>query len=251
MSIEVAESHAGSSEGINSSRSMAFSERKTKRVDRAFTLHPKDVIQREEFIPSLLRPTSIEKRLIVILVIDNYDSFTYNLVQYLGEMGAEVEVRRNDTLTVADITRMAPEKIVISPGPGTPDDAGITLDLIREFGSSTPIFGVCLGLQAIGQAMGGRVIRAEKLMHGKTSPVSHNGEGVFRGLPSPLEATRYHSLIVELATLPDCLEITATTEDGEIMGLRHKTWPMEGVQFHPESVLTEHGKDIVRNFLVR
>lgn len=186
-----------------------------------------------------------------ILVIDNYDSFTYNLVQYLGEMGAKVEVRRNDTLTVADVARMSPEKIVISPGPGTPDDAGITLDLIREFGKTIPIFGVCLGQQAIGQAMGGRVIRAEKLMHGKTSPVSHNGEGVFRGLPSPLEATRYHSLIVERETLPNCLEITATTEDGEIMGLRHKTWPMEGVQFHPESVLTEHGKDIVRNFLVR
>ena len=187
----------------------------------------------------------------MILVIDNYDSFTYNLVQYLGEMGAEIEVHRNDTLTVADVARMAPEKIVISPGPGTPDAAGITLDLIREFGKTIPIFGVCLGLQAIGQAMGGRVIRAEKLMHGKTSPVSHNGEGVFRGLPSPLEATRYHSLIVERETLPDCLEITATTEDGEIMGLRHKTWPMEGVQFHPESVLTEHGKDIVRNFLTR
>ena len=146
---------------------------------------------------------------------------------------------------------MGPEKILISPGPGTPDDAGITLDLIREFGPRIPIFGVCLGQQAIGQAMGGRVIRAEKLMHGKTSPVSHNGERVFRGLPSPLEATRYHSLIVERETLPDCLEITATTEDGEIMGLRHKTWPMEGVQFHPESVLTEHGKDIVRNFLTR
>ncbi len=204
-----------------------------------------------EFIPSLLCLEAIEKRLIVILVIDNYDSFTYNLVQYLGEMGAELEVRRNDTITVADVARMAPEKIVISPGPGTPDDAGITLDLIREFGRMIPIFGVCLGQQAIGQAMGGRVIRAEKLMHGKTSPVSHNGEGVFRGLPSPLEATRYHSLIVERETLPDCLEITATTEDGEIMGLRHKTWPMEGVQFHPESVLTEHGKDIVRNFLTR
>ena len=186
-----------------------------------------------------------------ILVIDNYDSFTYNLVQYMGEIGAEVEVRRNDALTVADVVRMAPDKIVISPGPGTPDDAGITLHLIREFGERTPIFGVCLGLQAIGQAMGGRVIRAEKLMHGKTSPVSHEGQGVFRGLPSPLEATRYHSLIVERATLPDCLEITATTEDGEIMGLKHRTWPLEGVQFHPESVLTEHGKDIVRNFLLQ
>ena len=187
----------------------------------------------------------------MILVIDNYDSFTYNLVQYLGEMGAELDVRRNDTLTIEDVARMAPEKIVISPGPGTPDDAGITLDLIREFGQKTPIFGVCLGQQAIGQAMGGRVIRAEKLMHGKTSPVSHTGQGVFRGLPSPLEATRYHSLIVERETLPECLEITATTDDGEIMGLRHKTWPLEGVQFHPESVLTEHGKDILRNFLTQ
>ncbi len=187
----------------------------------------------------------------MILVIDNYDSFTYNLVQYLGEMGAQLEVRRNDALTLADVARMAPEKIVISPGPGTPDDAGITLDLIREFGPKTPIFGVCLGQQAIGQAMGGRVIRAEKLMHGKTSPVRHTGQGVFRGLPSPLEATRYHSLIVERETLPDCLEITATTEDGEIMGLKHKIWPLEGVQFHPEAILTEHGKDILRNFLTQ
>jgi len=187
----------------------------------------------------------------MILVIDNYDSFTYNLVQYLGEMGAQMDVRRNDTLTIKDIARLAPDKILISPGPGTPDDAGITLDLIREFGSKTPIFGVCLGQQAIGQAMGGRVIRAEKLMHGKTSPVTHTGRGVFRGLPSPLEATRYHSLIVERETLPDCLEITATTEDGEIMGLKHKTWPLEGVQFHPESVLTKHGKEILRNFLIQ
>jgi len=185
----------------------------------------------------------------MILVIDNYDSFTYNLVQYLGEMGAELDVRRNDALTVADVVQMAPEKIVISPGPGTPDDAGITLELIREFGPRTPIFGVCLGQQAIGQALGGRVIRAEKLMHGKTSPVRHNGHGVFRGLPSPLEATRYHSLIVERDSLPDRLEITAETDDGEIMGLKHKSWPLEGVQFHPESVLTEHGKQILRNFL--
>jgi len=185
----------------------------------------------------------------MILVIDNYDSFTYNLVQYLGEMGAELDVRRNDTLTVAEVVQMAPEKIVISPGPGTPDDAGITLELIREFGPRTPIFGVCLGQQAIGQALGGRVIRAEKLMHGKTSPVRHNGHGVFRGLPSPLEATRYHSLIVERDSLPDSLEITAETDDGEIMGLKHKSWPLEGVQFHPESVLTEHGKQILRNFL--
>ena len=185
----------------------------------------------------------------MILVIDNYDSFTYNLVQYLGEMGAELDVRRNDTLTIADVARMAPEKIVISPGPGTPDHAGITLELIREFGPKTPIFGVCLGQQAIGQALGGRVVRAEKLMHGKTSPVRHNGQGVFHGLPSPLEATRYHSLIVERESLPKSLEITAETDDGEIMGLKHKSWPLEGVQFHPESVLTEHGKQILRNFL--
>ena len=187
----------------------------------------------------------------MILVIDNYDSFTYNLVQYLGEMGADLDVRRNDTLTLTDVAAMAPEKILISPGPGTPDDAGITLDLIREFGPHTPIFGVCLGQQAIGQALGGRVIRADKLMHGKTSLVNHYGQGVFQGLPSPLEATRYHSLVVERATLPDSLEITAESDDGEIMGLRHKSWPLEGVQFHPESVLTEHGKQMVRNFLER
>ncbi|MDQ2799813.1 MAG: aminodeoxychorismate/anthranilate synthase component II [Armatimonadota bacterium] len=187
----------------------------------------------------------------MILVIDNYDSFTYNLVQYLGEMGAELDVRRNDTLTVADVAAMKPEKILISPGPGTPDDAGITLDLIREFGPKTPIFGVCLGQQAIGQALGGRVVRAEKLMHGKTSLVNHTGQGIFHGLPTPLSATRYHSLIVERATLPSVLEITAESDDGEIMGLKHKTWPLEGVQFHPESVLTEHGKQMMRNFLER
>ena len=186
-----------------------------------------------------------------VLVIDNYDSFTYNLVQYLGEMGAELDVRRNDTLTLADVAAMGPEKILISPGPGTPDDAGITLDLIREFGPKVPIFGVCLGQQAIGQALGGRVVRADKLMHGKTSLVNHYGQGVFKGLPSPLEATRYHSLVVERATLPECLEITAHSDDGEIMGLRHKSWPLEGVQFHPESVLTEHGKQMMRNFLER
>ena len=185
----------------------------------------------------------------MILVIDNYNSFTYNLVQYLGEMGAELEVYRNDALTLDDIRRLAPAQIVLSPGPGTPDDAGITLDVIKEFGPKTPIFGVCLGLQAMGQALGGRVIRAPKLMHGKTSPVLHHGEGVFHGLPSPLEATRYHSLMVERETLPEALHITAETEDGEIMGLRHTTWPLEGVQFHPESVLTEHGKQILRNFL--
>ncbi len=185
----------------------------------------------------------------MILVIDNYDSFTYNLVQYLGEMGADLEVVRNDALTVADVARKAPERIVLSPGPGTPDDAGITMDVIREFGPRTPIFGVCLGLQAMGQALGGRVIRAPKLMHGKTSPVLHDGTGCFRGLPSPLVATRYHSLMVERESLPPGLRITAETEDGEIMGLRHISWPMEAVQFHPEAILTEHGKQILRNFL--
>lgn len=187
----------------------------------------------------------------MILVIDNYDSFTYNLVQYLGEMGEQLDVRRNDEITLDEIARMKPTQIVISPGPGTPDDAGVTLDVIREFGPHTPIFGVCLGQQAIGQALGGKVVRAERLMHGKTSPVHHTGEGVFHGLPSPFEATRYHSLIVERESLPDVLEITAETDDGEIMGLKHKDWPLEGVQFHPEAVLTEHGKQILRNFLAK
>jgi para-aminobenzoate synthetase component 2 len=184
-----------------------------------------------------------------VLIIDNYDSFTYNLVQYLGEMGADLEVRRNDAITIDEIAAMRPDKIVISPGPGTPDDAGITLDLIKEFGPTIPIFGVCLGQQAIGQAMGGRVVRADRLMHGKTSQINHTGAGVFTGLPTPIEATRYHSLIVERDTLPDCLAITAETDEGEIMGLKHRDWPLEGVQFHPESVLTEHGKQMVRNFL--
>jgi len=187
----------------------------------------------------------------MILVIDNYDSFTYNLVQYLGEMGADLEVYRNDALTLGDIARKAPTQIVLSPGPGTPDDAGITLDVIREFGPRIPIFGVCLGLQAMGQALGGRVVRAPRLMHGKNSPVLHGGEGVFRGLPSPLSATRYHSLMVERASLPDALRVTAETEDGEIMGLRHRGWPMEAVQFHPEAILTEHGPQMLRNFLER
>lgn len=187
----------------------------------------------------------------MILVLDNYDSFTYNLVQYFGELGAELEVRRNDAISLAEIAQMAPEKIVLSPGPCTPNEAGITLDVIREFGPKVPILGVCLGHQAIGQALGGRVIRADRMMHGKTSPIKHNGQGVFQGLPSPLIATRYHSLIVERASLPDSLEITAETEEGEIMGLRHKSWPLEGVQFHPEAILTEHGKQMVRTFLER
>ena len=184
-----------------------------------------------------------------VLVIDNYDSFTYNLVQYIGELGAEPDVRRNDALTLADVAALNPDRILISPGPGTPDDAGISLDLIREFGPKVPILGVCLGHQAIGQALGGNVVRAERLMHGKTSSIIHNGQGVFAGLPSPLEATRYHSLIVDRDTVPDDLEITAETAEGEIMGLKHKTWPLEGVQFHPESVLTEHGMQMIANFL--
>jgi len=187
----------------------------------------------------------------MILVIDNYDSFTYNLVQYMGELGADLDVRRNDEVTVDEVKALAPEKIVISPGPGTPAEAGITVDLIREVGSTIPIFGVCLGHQAIGEAMGGNVIRAGRLMHGKTSMVTHNNEGVFAGLPSPLEATRYHSLVVERESLPDCLEITAESDDGYIMGLRHKTLPIEGVQFHPESVLTTHGMQMLKTFLDR
>ena len=184
-----------------------------------------------------------------VLVIDNYDSFTYNLVQYLGEMGAEIDVRRNDALTVDDIITLAPDKIVISPGPGTPDDAGISIEIVQRLGATVPIFGVCLGHQVIGQALGGKIINAERLMHGKTSWINHNNVGVFEGLPNPLEATRYHSLIVERESLPDELEITAETAEGEIMGLRHKTWPLEGVQFHPESVLTTQGKEMVRTFL--
>jgi anthranilate synthase/aminodeoxychorismate synthase-like glutamine amidotransferase len=185
----------------------------------------------------------------MVLVIDNYDSFTYNLVQYLGELGAEVEVRRNDQVTTEEIARMAPERIVISPGPKTPSDAGICLDLILTFNCRTPILGVCLGHQAIGQAFGGRVIRAPEIMHGKTSAISHDGKTIFSGIPNPFPATRYHSLIVERKTLPACLEISATSPDGLIMGLRHRESKMEGVQFHPESVLTESGKQLLANFL--
>jgi anthranilate synthase component 2 len=190
----------------------------------------------------------------MLLLIDNYDSFTFNLAQYLGELGQDVKVVRNDAVDVAGIRALDPGRIVISPGPGTPDQAGITLGLIRELAGAIPILGVCLGHQAIGQAFGGKVIRAKEIMHGKTSPIRHRGTGVFAGLADPFQATRYHSLIVERASLPDCLEITAWTEhpDGsfdEIMGLRHKTLPVEGVQFHPESILTPSGHDLLRNFL--
>jgi para-aminobenzoate synthetase component 2 len=185
----------------------------------------------------------------MILVIDNYDSFTYNLVQYLGELGQEVRVVRNDEIPAAGIAALAPSHVVISPGPCTPNEAGISLDTIRQYAGMIPILGVCLGHQSIGQAFGGNVVRARRVMHGKTSPILHEGRGVFAGLPSPFQATRYHSLLVERESLPDCLEITALTEEGEIMGLRHKTHAVEGVQFHPESFLTTVGKDLLRNFL--
>ena len=185
----------------------------------------------------------------MLLILDNYDSFTYNLVQYFGELGVEMKIFRNDVLTVDEVKALAPEKICISPGPCTPNEAGISLDLIRELGATTPILGVCLGHQSIGQVYGGDVVRADRLMHGKTSPIHHNGTSVFKGLPDPFEATRYHSLIVKRETLPDCLEITAWTAENEIMGLRHKEHPVHGVQFHPESILTEHGKQMLENFL--
>ena len=185
----------------------------------------------------------------MVLVIDNYDSFTYNLVQYLGELGARVEVRRNDQITIQEIERLCPERIVISPGPKTPNEAGICLDLIKEFAGKVPILGVCLGHQAIGQAFGGRVIRAPKIMHGKTSLISHDGKTIFSELPNPFPATRYHSLIVERESLPASLAISATSPDGLIMGLRHTELLVEGVQFHPESILTGAGKQLLRNFL--
>lgn len=187
----------------------------------------------------------------MILVIDNYDSFTYNLVQYLGELGEEVVVRRNDEIDLEGVRQLNPDHILLSPGPCTPNEAGITLDVIDRFKGEIPIFGVCLGHQAIGQAFGGNVVRAERLMHGKTSPILHRGTSVFAGLPSPFTATRYHSLIVERESLPDCLEITAETAEGEIMGLRHKQYAVEGVQFHPESIITDYGHQMLRNFLSR
>jgi len=185
----------------------------------------------------------------VIVVVDNYDSFTYNLVQYLLELGAEVEVYRNDRITVDGIAARRPAAIVISPGPKTPDDAGITLETVRTFSGRLPILGVCLGHQAIGQAFGGRIVRAPTLMHGKTSRIAHDGRTIFRGLPNPFDATRYHSLVVDPRSVPAELEISARTEDGVIMGLRHRTHPTEGVQFHPESVLTNEGKKLLQNFL--
>jgi len=192
----------------------------------------------------------------MILMIDNYDSFTWNLVQYLQALGAEVRVERNDALTVEQIERLGPERIVISPGPCTPNGAGVSLQVIERLGPATPILGVCLGHQSIGQAYGGRVVRAGNIMHGKTSRIRHEGKGVFAGLPDGYEATRYHSLVVEKSSLPDALEVTAWTENGdgsveEIMGLRHREHPVEGVQFHPESILTEHGHALLKNFLAR
>ena len=190
----------------------------------------------------------------MILMIDNYDSFTYNLVQYLGELGADVVVERNDQITLKEIEELAPERIMLSPGPCTPAEAGISLDVIKHFQGKLPIFGVCLGHQSIGQAFGGDIVRADEIMHGKTSTMHHNDIGIFKNIPNPFEATRYHSLVIDQNTLPDCLEVTAWTETDsgevdEIMGVRHKTLAIEGVQFHPESILSEHGHDMLKNFL--
>jgi anthranilate synthase component 2 len=185
----------------------------------------------------------------MLLMIDNYDSFTYNLVQYFGELGEDVRVARNDEISLDEIAALAPARICISPGPCSPTEAGITLGVLERFAGHVPILGVCLGHQAIGQVFGGKVIRAQVLMHGKTSPIEHTGKGVFSGLPAPFTATRYHSLSVERGSLPDVLEVTAWTADGEIMGLRHKTLAVEGVQFHPEAILTEHGHRLLQNFL--
>lgn len=185
----------------------------------------------------------------MIVMIDNYDSFTYNLVQYLGVLGEELIVKRNDEITVAEIERLRPDFIMISPGPCTPNEAGVSLEVIDRFAGQIPIFGVCLGHQAIAQAFGGRVVRAPRLMHGKTSSVYHDGETIFRGVPNPFTATRYHSLIVEKETLPDCFVVSAWTEEDEVMAIRHKTLPVEGVQFHPESIMTSHGMQLLKNFI--
>jgi len=190
-----------------------------------------------------------EGRPLRVLVVDNYDSFTYNIVQYLRALGAECEVRLNDKTTVAEIEAQAPDGVLLSPGPGTPDDAGITLAVIRELSGKIPLLGVCLGHQAIGQSFGGKVVRAERLMHGKTSLVEHDAEGVFRALPSPFAATRYHSLILDPASLPPCLKVSARTTEQEIMGVRHRDLPVEGLQFHPESILTQHGLELMENWL--
>ena len=186
----------------------------------------------------------------MLVMIDNYDSFTYNLVQYLGELGADVRVYRNDAITVDDVFAMQPQQIVVSPGPCTPNEAGISVDLIRRCAGHIPILGVCLGHQSIGAAFGGRIVRADRLMHGKTSPIHHDGRTIFAGLNNPFDATRYHSLLIERATLPACLELSAWTAEGEIMGVRHREFLLEGIQFHPESILTLEGKDLLRNFLV-
>ena len=185
----------------------------------------------------------------MLLMIDNYDSFTFNLVQYFGELGEEVLVKRNDEISVVEIEKIAPQRIVISPGPCAPLQAGISVATVEKFAGKIPILGVCLGHQCIGQAFGGRIIHAQTLMHGKTSQMTHTGEGVFTGLPSPFRITRYHSLVIERSTKPECLDVTAWTDDGEIMGVRHKTLPIEGVQFHPESIMTEHGHALLKNFL--
>lgn len=187
----------------------------------------------------------------MILLIDNYDSFTWNLYQYFCELGAQVEVRRNDELTLADIETLAPQKIVISPGPCTPDESGVSLAVIAHYAGKLPILGVCLGHQAIAQVFGATIVRAAKVMHGKTSPITHAGSGVFSGLNNPLTVTRYHSLVIDPTTLPDCFEVTAWSESDEIMGIRHKAWDLEGVQFHPESILSEQGHQLLRNFLSR
>ena len=185
----------------------------------------------------------------MLLMIDNYDSFTYNLVQYFGELGQDVRVFRNDQITLDEIAALAPQYLVLSPGPCTPNEAGVSVPSIQRFAGQIPILGVCLGHQSIGQAFGGKIVRAKQLMHGKTSPILHRDVGVFQGLPNPVTATRYHSLVIERESCPECLEVTAWTADGEIMGVRHKTLAVEGVQFHPESILTEHGHDMLRNFL--
>jgi anthranilate synthase component 2 len=185
----------------------------------------------------------------MLLMIDNYDSFTYNLVQYFGELGEDVQTWRNDEITLEEVERLAPARVVISPGPCTPNEAGVSVPLLQRFAGKMPILGVCLGHQAIGAAFGGKVVLAQQVMHGKTSPVTHTGTGVFKGLPSPYTVTRYHSLAIERASLPDCLEITAWTDDGEIMGVRHRQFAVQGVQFHPESILTEHGHALLKNFL--